>query len=55
MNLALAALAISRGTLYPPSDESGVEKPMSGELRQVVVTSVGHMWGEGLALVEAAS
>ena len=54
MNLALAALAISRGTLFPPCDESGVERPMQGGLTQAVVASVGHAWGEGLALVEAA-
>ena len=55
MNVALAALAINRGTLFPPCDESGVERPMTGALTQVVVTGVGHAWGEGLALVEAAS
>ena len=53
MNLALAALAIGRGTLFPPCDESGVERPMQGSLAQAVVASVGHAWGEGLALVEA--
>jgi len=54
MNVALAAVAVSRGKLYPPADESGVERAMSGPLRQVVVTSIGHWRGEGLALVEAA-
>ena len=54
MNLALAALAIGHGTLFPPCDESGVERPMQGSLAQAVVASVGHAWGEGLALVEAA-
>lgn len=54
MNVALAALAINRGTLFPPCDESGVERPMTGGLAQAVVTSVGHAWGEGVALVEAA-
>ena len=54
MNVALAALAINRGTLFPPGDESGVERPMTGGLAQAVVTSVGHAWGEGVALVEAA-
>ncbi len=54
MNLALAALAIGRGTLFPPCDELGVEQPMQGTLSQAVVASVGHAWGEGLALVEAA-
>ena len=55
MNVALAALALSRGSLYPPFDESGVERPMTGQLRQIVVTGVGHAWGEGMALVEAGS
>jgi 3-oxoacyl-[acyl-carrier-protein] synthase II len=53
MNVALAAIAVSRGSLYPPSDDSGVERAMQGPLKQAVVTSVGHWRGEGLALVEA--
>ena len=53
MNVALAALALSHGTLFPPGDSSGVERPMSGPLKQAVVTSVGHWRGEGMALVEA--
>jgi 3-oxoacyl-[acyl-carrier-protein] synthase II len=53
MNVALAAVALNRGKLYPPTDESGVERPMDSPLTQVVVTSVGHWRGEGLALVEA--
>jgi 3-oxoacyl-[acyl-carrier-protein] synthase II len=55
MNVALAALAISRGTLFPPCDESGVERPMQGAPARVLVTSVGHAWGEGIALVDAGS
>jgi 3-oxoacyl-[acyl-carrier-protein] synthase II len=55
MNIALAAIAISHGSLFPPCDQSGVERPMDGPLSQVVVTGVGHWRGEGLALVEAAS
>ncbi len=54
MNVALAALALSRGRLFPPRDGSGFEKPMAGALRQAVVTGVGYWRGEGLALVEAA-
>jgi 3-oxoacyl-[acyl-carrier-protein] synthase II len=54
MNVALAAIAVSRGNLYPPADDSGIERPMPGLLSQAVVTSVGHWRGEGLALVEAA-
>ncbi|MGI8526219.1 MAG: beta-ketoacyl-ACP synthase [Pseudolabrys sp.] len=54
MNVALAALAVSRGALFPARDASGFERPMDGPLRQVIVTSVGHWRGEGLGLVEAA-
>ena len=53
MNVALAAIAVSRGSLYPPGDDSGVERPMAGPLTQAVVTSIGHWRGEGLALIEA--
>jgi 3-oxoacyl-[acyl-carrier-protein] synthase II len=53
MNVALAALALSRGALFAPRDDSGFEKPMSGVLRQAIVTGVGYWRGEGLALVEA--
>ncbi len=52
MNVALAAVAVGHGRLFPPADSSGVELPMDGELSQVVVTSVGHWRGEALALVE---
>ena len=54
MNVALAAVALGHGSLYPASDSTGLEKPMSGKLDQVVVTGVGHWRGEGLALVERA-
>jgi 3-oxoacyl-[acyl-carrier-protein] synthase II len=52
-NIAIAAMAVQRGQLYPPSDSSGTERPMDAPLRQVVVTSVGNWRGESLALVEA--
>ena len=54
MNVALAALALDHGSLFPPCDATGLEKPMSGDLQQVVVTGVGHWRGEGLALLERA-
>ena len=53
MNIALAALALGRGKLFPPAATSGVEQRDEGPLDQVVVTGVGHWRGEGLALVEA--
>jgi len=52
MNVALAAVAIQNGSLFPPSDSTGLERPMAGEVNQIVVTSVGHWRGEGLALLE---
>jgi 3-oxoacyl-[acyl-carrier-protein] synthase II len=52
MNVALAAIALGHGSLFPPADSTGLERPMSGVLRQVIVTGVGHWRGEGLALVE---
>jgi len=57
MNLALAAIAVGHGSLFPPCDATGLERPMSGNLsqgllEQVLVTGVGHWRGEALALVE---
>jgi len=52
MNIALAVIALDYGSLFPPCDATGLERPMSGDLRQVIVTGVGHWRGEGLALVE---
>lgn len=54
MNVALAATALNRGALFAPRDATGLEKPMSGALKQVVVTGAGYWRGEGVALVEAA-
>ena len=54
MNLALAAIALGHGTVFPPKDGTGLEKPMTGPLKQVVVASVGLWRGAGMALVEAS-
>ncbi|MEX0590736.1 MAG: beta-ketoacyl-ACP synthase, partial [Xanthobacteraceae bacterium] len=54
LNVGLAALAVSRGTLWPGLDPSGFELPWSGTLGQVLVTGISAWRGEGLALVEAA-
>lgn len=53
-NIAIAALAVKHGKLFPPGDHSGVEHAMDGPLARAVVTGVGHLRGEGMALVEAA-
>ena len=52
-NVALAAMSLQRGRLFPTGDPTGFERSMDAALRQVVVTSIGHRRGEGLALVEA--
>jgi 3-oxoacyl-[acyl-carrier-protein] synthase II len=52
MNVALATVALGHGSLFPPCDSTGLERPMSGDLSQVLVTGVGHWRGEGLALIE---
>lgn len=54
MNIALATLALDHERLFAPGDSSGVEQAMTGPVDQIVVTSVGHWRGEGMALVEAA-
>ena len=53
LGLALAALSISRGKLFPPNDPTGLEVEMSRPPTQIVVTGAGHWRGEGMALVEA--
>jgi 3-oxoacyl-[acyl-carrier-protein] synthase II len=54
LGLALAALSISRGALFPPNDPTGLEVEKSGPPTQIVVMGAGHWQGEGMALVEAA-
>ena len=51
--LALAALSISHGALFPPNDPTGLEVEMSRPPTQIVVVGAGHWQGEGMALVEA--
>jgi 3-oxoacyl-[acyl-carrier-protein] synthase II len=53
LGLALAALSISRGALFPPNDATGLEVEMSEPPTQIVVVGAGHWRGEGMALVEA--
>lgn len=53
MNIALAALAVQHGQIFPPHDKSGLEQPSDARIDRVLVTGVSHWRGEGLALVEA--
>ena len=54
MNVALAALATSKGILFPSDNTCGVERETGGPIDTVLVTGTGHWRGEGLALVEKA-
>ena len=53
LGLALAALSLSRGALFPSAGGSAVEVEMSASPSQIVVIGTGHWRGEGMALVEA--
>jgi 3-oxoacyl-[acyl-carrier-protein] synthase II len=53
LGIALAALSVSRGALFPPGGSSSVEVEMSESPSQIVVIGTGHWRGEGMALVEA--
>jgi 3-oxoacyl-[acyl-carrier-protein] synthase II len=55
LGLGLAALSLSRGSLFPPNDSTGFEIEMSKPLTQIVVMGAGHWRGEGMALVEAVN
>lgn len=55
LGLAVAALSISRGALFPPNDPTGFEVEKAGAPTQIVVEGAGHLQGEGLALVEAVT
>jgi 3-oxoacyl-[acyl-carrier-protein] synthase II len=53
LGLALAALSLSRGALFPPDGISAEEVEMPARPSQIVVIGTGHWRGEGMALVEA--
>jgi 3-oxoacyl-[acyl-carrier-protein] synthase II len=53
LGLALAALSISRGALFPANDPTGLEVENPEPPTQIVVMGTGHWQGEGMALVEA--
>jgi 3-oxoacyl-[acyl-carrier-protein] synthase II len=52
LGLALAAMSLSRGALFP-ADSTSLEIEMSTAPTQIVVIATGHWRGEGMALVEA--
>ena len=55
LGLALAALSISRGALFPGHDGNAMEGEARSVPKRIVVTGVGHWRGEGMAMVEAVT
>jgi 3-oxoacyl-[acyl-carrier-protein] synthase II len=51
--VAIAALSVRAGTLFPPMANVPIEEKTVTSLRQAIVTCVGLRRGEGLAVVEA--
>jgi 3-oxoacyl-[acyl-carrier-protein] synthase II len=52
--IALAALALSKGSFYAPFDGTGRQREIpTGECRQILVTGFGHWRGEALGLLSA--
>ena len=52
-NIALAAAALASGRMFAPA--TAFERRWMRRCARVVVTSIGHWRGEGLALIEAVS
>jgi 3-oxoacyl-[acyl-carrier-protein] synthase II len=53
--VALAALALSKRTFFPPFERTDRERVLGEACRRVLVTGFGHWRGEALALVEAVA
>ncbi len=51
-SIAFAALALKNGGFYAPFEAS--EKPSPAEISNVLVTSIGHVCGEGFAMLQKA-
>lgn len=54
LGLALGALTLEKGRLFPPSGGTDVEIAMRDAPSQIVVIGTGHWRGEGMALLQAA-
>lgn len=52
--VALAALALSKGSFFAPFDESGQETATAAPMDRVLMTGWGHWRGAGLGLLVAA-
>jgi 3-oxoacyl-[acyl-carrier-protein] synthase II len=52
VNVALASLAVSRGSFFDPFDNSGVEQDYSGKPDRILISTWGHWRGESLAVID---
>jgi 3-oxoacyl-[acyl-carrier-protein] synthase II len=55
MNVALAALALTRRRLFPAAGPFEADRPIDDDVTQIVVTGLGRAQGEGVALLEAVA
>lgn len=51
VDVALAALSLSRGAFFEPFDTSGFERPFAGAPEQILISDWGHWRGESLTLL----
>lgn len=51
LGLAFAALTLGSGAKVPPFDPA--ERPLAGQPKTAVVTTIGHARGEGVAVLSA--
>jgi 3-oxoacyl-[acyl-carrier-protein] synthase II len=55
IGVALAAIAVKEGKLFPSMPNVPLEASSAGQLKSAIVTCVGHWRGEGVGVVEAIS
>jgi len=53
INVALASLAISKGSFFTPFDDTGAEQAYSGSPERILINTWGHWRGESIAVVDA--
>jgi len=50
--VALAAMAVSKATFYPPFDTTGIETATEDAVERVMISNWGHWRGESLTLID---
>jgi 3-oxoacyl-[acyl-carrier-protein] synthase II len=55
MNVALATVILTHGRFFPASGSFELARALNSQVMQVVITCLGRAYGEGMALLEAAT